>query len=118
MKTFKDVIAWQKAYQLTLLIYKYTRNFPKNEEFGLKSQIRRATVSIISNIAEGFKRNGKSDQLRFYNTAQSSLEEVKCQIMLSYDLGYFENSKYVELDKLSDEVGRVLYGWIQSQKNG
>ena len=118
METFKDVIAWQKAYQLTLLIYKYTVIFPKNEEFGLKSQIRRATVSIISNIAEGFKRNGKNDQLRFYNTAQSSLEEVKCQIMLSYDLGYFEKSKYIELDELSDEVGKVLYGWIQSQKNG
>jgi len=118
METFKDVIAWQKAYQLTLLIYKYTRDFPKNEEFGLKSQVRRAAVSIISNIAEGFKRNGKNDQLRFYNTAQSSLEEVKCQIMLACDLGYFGKPRYVELDQLSDEVGKVLYGWIQSQKNG
>ena len=115
MKTFKDIIAWQKAYQLTLLIYKYTRDFPKNEEFGLKSQLRRAGVSVISNIAEGFKRKHLKDQLHFYNQSQSSLEEAKCQIMLSYDLRYIDNDKFVELDQLSDETGRILYGWIQSQ---
>jgi four helix bundle protein len=115
MKTFKDIIAWQKAYQLTLLIYKYTRDFPKNEEFGLKSQVRRAAVSVVSNIAEGFKRNCIKDQLRFYNQSQSSLEEVKCQIMLAFDLQYIDKEKFIELDQLSDETGRILYGWIQSQ---
>lgn len=75
MKTFKDIIAWQKAYELTLGIYKNTMAFPRNEEFGLKSQIRRASVSIISNIAEGFKRNGKKDKLRFYNQSEFSLDK-------------------------------------------
>ena len=65
MKTFKDINAWKKAYELTLLIYKSTANFPRNEEFGLKSQIRRASVSIISNIAEGFKRSGAKEKIYF-----------------------------------------------------
>ena len=56
MKTFKDIVAWQKGYQLTLLVYKYTADFPRNEEFGLKSELRRASVSFISNIAEGLER--------------------------------------------------------------
>ena len=116
MKTFKDIVAWQKAYQLTLLIYKYIRDFPRCEEFGLKSQLRRAAVSVISNIAEGFKREHLRDKLRFYNQSQSSIEELKCQILLSYDLNYFDKDKFIELDQMSDEAGRVLYGWIESQK--
>jgi len=116
MKTFKDIIAWQKGYELTLLVYKCTQAFPKSEEFGLKSQLRRAAVSIISNIAEGFKRRGIKDQLRFYNQSQSSLEEVKCQLMLAFDLKYFSRDVFIELDGLSEETGKVLYGWIQSQK--
>jgi four helix bundle protein len=115
MKTFKDIIAWQKGYELTLNIYKITANFPKNEEFGLKSQLRRAAVSVISNIAEGFKRRGNKDQLRFYNQSQASLEEIKCQLMLSNDLSYMTNEKYKNLDKMADENARILYGWIQSQ---
>ena len=116
MKTFKDIIAWQKAYQLTLLIYKYTADFPQNEEFGLKSQIRRASISIISNIAEGFKRKSLKDRLCFYNRGETSLEEVKCQSLLSNDLKYITQIQYSELEKLQDETGRVLDGWIKSQK--
>lgn len=116
MKTFKDIIAWQKAYQLTLLIYKYTRDFPRNEEFGLKSQMRRAAVSVISNIAEGYKRTHLKDKIKFYNQAQSSLEEIKCQLLLSFDLHYLELGKFRETDQLADETGKVLYGWIESQK--
>ncbi|MBU0578158.1 four helix bundle protein, partial [Patescibacteria group bacterium] len=100
-----------------LLIYNYTKSFPRSEEFGLKSQLRRASVSVISNIAEGFKRNGIKDKLRFYNQSQSSLEEVKCQIMLAHDLKYFDENRFVELDQLSEESGRVLFGWVESQKN-
>ncbi|MBU0727204.1 four helix bundle protein [Patescibacteria group bacterium] len=115
MKTFRDIVAWQKSYQLVLAIYKYTANFPRSEEFGLKSQLRRAAVSIISNIAEGFKRKGKKDSLRFYNQSQASLEEVKCQLMLSFDLGYLDEKKYSSLDQMSDEAGKVLHGWAISQ---
>ena len=116
MKTFKEIIAWKKGYQLTLLVYRLTARFPPCEEFGLKSQLRRASASIISNIAEGFKRNGKKDQLHFYNLSQSSLEEVKCQLMLAQDLGYLKLDDFKKTDDLADESGKILYGWIQSQQ--
>ncbi len=116
MKTFKDIIAWQKSYELTLEIYKLTANFPKSEEFGLKSQIRRAAVSVISNIAEGFKRLGIKDRVHFYKISESSLEEVKCQSMLAHDLGYLDSTNYTELSKLEDRTGKILRGWIKSQK--
>lgn len=116
MKTFKDIIAWQRAYELTLVVYRCTSNFPKSEEFALKSQLRRASVSIISNIAEGFKRTSSKDRLHFYNYAQSSLEEVKCQLMLSFDLNYLSKDQYSALESLCNEAGRILHGWITSQR--
>lgn len=115
MQTFKEIIAWQKAYELTLLVYKYTVDFPRHEEFGLKSQIRRAAVSIISNIAEGFKRKSVKDRLNFYNHSEASLEELKCQLMLSFDLGYLHQDGYKRIYALSEETGRILHGWIKSQ---
>lgn len=116
MKSFKDIIAWQKSYKLTLVIYRESNTFPRSEEFGLKSQLRRASVSIISNIAEGFKRRGAKDSLRFYNQSEASLEGVKCQLMLAHDLGYLKNENYKELYDLGEEAGKVLCGWTRSQK--
>lgn len=116
MKTFKEIIAWQKGYELTLFIYKITSDFPRSEEFGLKSQLRRAAVSIISNIAEGFKRKSLKDALVFYNRSESSLEEIKCQVMLAYDLGYLDFESYKNLQHLQNETGKVLCGWISSQE--
>jgi len=115
MKTFKDIIAWQKGFQLTLEIYKLTAGFPSCEEFGLKSQIRRASVSVISNIAEGFKRKGLKDQLHFYNMSQASLEELKCQLLLAHGLNYINDADFKNTDAKADETARILYGWIQSQ---
>jgi len=80
MKTFKDIIAWQRAYALTLQIYQNTRNFPREEDFGLKSQIRRASVPVISNIAEGFKRKSYKDRMNFYNMAETSLEGPNAKV--------------------------------------
>ena len=115
MKTFKDIIAWQKAYELTLLIYKYTVHFPKHEEFGLKSELRRASISYISNIAEGFKKRSKKESIHYYNRSECSLEEIKCQIMVSYDQKYFTEVEYREISKLCEECGKVLNGWIRAQ---
>lgn len=117
MNTFKEIVAWKKSYELTLLIYRLSSDFPPNEEFGLKSQIRRAAVSIISNIAEGFRKNSLKEALHFYNCSQSSIEEVKCQSMLARDLNYLIQKDYDELDSLSEECSKVLSGWIKSQKN-
>jgi four helix bundle protein len=116
MNTFKDILAWQAGYKLTLSLYKFTKNFPQEEEFGLKSELRRASVSVISNIAEGFRKYSLKEGLHFYNRSQSSLEEIKCQSLLAKDLGYFDEKAYDEVDKLSIECGKTLNGWINSQK--
>src|SRR5688572_18855288 len=76
-KSFEDLIVWQRAHEFVLGVYGLTARFPRDELFGLTSQLRRAAVSVAANIAEGFKRRGKGDKLRFYNTSQASLEECR-----------------------------------------
>lgn len=90
-KTFKDLIVWQKAHELVLEIYDYTKGFPKSELYGLTSQFRRAAVSVAANIAEGFKKRGKRDKARFMNISQGSLEECRYYIILAQDLGMANN---------------------------
>lgn len=114
--TFQDILAWKKAHKLALLVYKITDSFPRCEEFGLKSQIRRAAVSIPSNIAEGFKRKSKADSVHFYNIAEASLEEVKYQLLLSRDLKYISDCDHKNIDDLANEVGKMLFGWLKSQR--
>lgn len=116
IKTFRDLKVWQKAHQLALLIYKITEKFPPEEKFGLVSQMRRAAVSVASNIVEGLRRKGLKDSLNFYNTADSSLEELKYQLILSFDLKFLDNDTYQKAEKLCEETGKMLYGWIKSQK--
>lgn len=116
MKTFKDIIAWQKGYELTLLIYKLTTHFPKEELFGLTSQLKRACVSYISNIAEGFGRQGLKEAIHFYKMSRGSLEEVRCQLLLSMDLNYCTPAQYEKLEKLCETCSKTLNGWICSQK--
>ena len=116
IKTFRDLIAWQKAHELTLNIYKASDKFPKTESFGLTSQMRRCAVSIPSNIAEGFKRRTKNDSIHFYNIAEGSLEELKYQLLLAKDLRYISEDEYSEINNLSNEVGKLINGWIKAQK--
>lgn len=113
-KTYKDIIAWQKAHQLVLKVYKITQKFPKEEKYGLTSDMRRAVRSVPTNIVEGFGRNGYKDALHFYNISEASLEELKYQTLLSLDLIYINKDEYVELKKHEEEVGRLLNGWQQS----
>ncbi len=87
-KSFEDLIVWQKAHQFVLSTYRYTEKFPKHEIYSLTSQFRRAAISIAANIAEGFKKKGKPDKIRFMNIAQGSLEECRYYLILSRDLGY------------------------------
>ncbi|MBI4050645.1 MAG: four helix bundle protein [Candidatus Doudnabacteria bacterium] len=116
IKTFRDLIAWQKAHNLTLGVYKITDKFPKTETFGLTSQMRRCAVSVPSNIAEGFKRRTKNDSVHFYNIAEGALEELKYQLLLARDLGYISDKEYRSLNDLADEVGKLTNGWKRVQK--
>lgn len=111
-KTFKDLIVWQKAHSFVLSIYQLTTQLPKDEQFGLTSQIRRASVSIPANIAEGFPRRTAKDKLRFYNIAKGSLEEVRYYLILIQDLNYantnVEQESIVEISKLLNAYSNTI----------
>jgi len=109
-KTFKDLIVWQKAYALTLEVYSFTAIFPKSETYGLSQQIRRAAVSIPSNIAEGYGRQYNKEYKQFLSIAYDSLCELETQYLLANDLKYSNKSEKIE--GLLREVGGMLYRMI------
>lgn len=110
--TFQDLEAWQQAHVLTLQVYRQTQRFPPEERYGLVSQMRRAAVSVPANVAEGFKRQGIRDKVRFYNLAEGSLEELKYYFILSHDLDYLTDS--TEILAQAERTGRLLNGLIRS----
>ena len=114
IKTFKELKVWVKAHELVLEIYKITKNFPPEEKFGLISQMRRAVIFIASNLVEGFRRKSLKDSLYFYNIADSSLEELKYQLLLSLNLKFITNDEFRQAISLSEEVSKMLYFWIKS----
>ncbi len=113
-KSFRDLLVWQKAHQLVLEIYKTTEAFPKSELFGLTSQLRRAAVSIAANIAEGFGRSSDKDKIRFFNMAQTSLDECSYYFILIQDLQY-TNTSFLNMQ--AEEVARMLSAYIRVIKN-
>jgi four helix bundle protein len=106
--TFQDLRVWQKAHQFVLGAYRLTGGFPKQETYGLSSQMRRAAISIPANIAEGFRRRGKADKARFMNVAEGSVEECRYYLILAKDLGYGETEK---LAVSLEEVSRLLHAY-------
>jgi four helix bundle protein len=110
-QSFEDVGVWKKAHGFVLDVYRLTEKFPRTELFGLTSQLRRAAVSVAANFAEGFKKRGKPDKMRFYNIAQSSLEECRYYLILSQDLGYGDTSK---LKLAAREVSCMLEAYMQA----
>jgi four helix bundle protein len=106
--SFKELIVWQKAHKFVLGIYSFTENFPAKETYGLMSQMRRSAVSVAANIAEGFKKKGKADKIRFLNIAQGSLEECRYYLIVSEDLHYGETK---ELEKTAEEVSKLLHAY-------
>ena len=115
IENFKKIIAWQKAHQLVLVVYKAIKYLPEDEKYNLISQITRVAVSVAANIVEGFHRLRSSDSLRFYNIAQASLEELRYHIFLCKELEYFNQKQYNYLENLIEETGKTLYSWIKSQ---
>ncbi|MBE7470284.1 MAG: four helix bundle protein [Anaerolineae bacterium] len=112
INNFQDLEVWQRAHQLVLAVYQTTKHFPIDEKYGLVSQMRRAAVSIPANIAEGFKRRGQADKMRFYNTGETSLEELKYYFILSKDLAYLADTEQLMAD--AETVSRLLYRLIES----
>ena len=116
IKNFRDLKVWQKAHKFVLKIYKITRKYPDDERFGLTSQLRRAVVSVTANIVEGSKRESKKELIRMLNISESSLEETKYFLLLSKDLNYITNEKYIVLLGEAEEIGRMLDVLIKSLK--
>ena len=111
---FKDLIVWQKSRQLALKTYSATKDFPKDEIYGLRNQVRRAVVSVPSNIAEGHRRGSKKEFTQFLKIARGSLAEAETQIILSTDLKFIRDEISEQLLNDIDEIGRMLNGLITS----
>ena len=105
---FEDLDVWKNAHQFVLTVYKLTNQFPKEELFGLTSQFRRAAISIPANIAEGYKKRGIKDKLRFYNISEGSGEECRCYLILSKDLGYISLGDFEKYNSLLTSVSKQL----------
>jgi four helix bundle protein len=107
---FEDLIAWQKARVLTREIYKVTRQEGFTGDFGLSRQIQRASVSIMSNIAEGYERSSRGEFQHFLFTAKASCAEVRSQLYIAADVGYLSDTEFKRLMALAEEVGKIIGG--------
>ena len=115
--SFTKLETWQEAHRLVLEAYALSKLFPKEEMFGLANQMRRASVSITSNIAEGFSRQSYKGKAQFYSVALGSLTEVQSQLLIARDLGYIKKSEFDEIASQTIKVHKMLNGLIKSSKN-
>ena len=118
MRDYRKLRAFELADQLAIAVYKCTATFPKEEMFGLTSQLRRAAVSGPSNIVEGSAKSSQADYLRFFEIAYGSVCEVEYQLSLAQRLSYLDEKTATEVIAIANETGRVLNGLLRSQKSG
>ncbi|HJT20228.1 MAG TPA: four helix bundle protein [Nitrospira sp.] len=116
-KSFKDIEAWQKARELTKDIYAISKDGSFAKDFGLRDQIRRATVSIMANIAEGHERSGSGEFIQFLSVAKGSAGEVSSHLCVALDLGYLDRSTFDRLSSATDETGRLIGALMRYLKN-
>lgn len=117
IKFFTDLDVWKEGHKLVIEIYRMSKKFPKSEMFGLTDQMRRAAVSITSNIAEGFGRDSYKEKTHFYSIASGSLTEVQNQLIIAKDVGYINDQEFVKIINQSDMVSRICRGLIKSTRN-
>ena len=117
ISSYKDLIVWQKSVDLSVKVYKITKKFPKDELYGIVSQIRRCAVSIPSNIAEGQKRGSRNDYIKFLRIAYGSGAELETQLTIALKIGFLEDKDFKELDFLLNEVMKMLNKLIYSLNN-
>ena len=116
VRSYKDLVAWQKSMDLVTAVYRASQGFPKEEIFGLVSQIRRAAVSIPSNIAEGHARTSKKEFQYFLSNARGSLAELETQLTIAHQLAYIDETGINQLLGRLGEVGRILNGLLAALK--
>ena len=113
-QSFKDLIVWQRSIELTTDVYKLTSKFPESERFGLTNQMRRASVSIASNVAEGYGRTTKGEYVKSLGHARGSCSELETQIVIAKNLGFGANQNLQSTERLCNDVGRLLGALIKS----
>ncbi|MCK5416572.1 four helix bundle protein [Candidatus Parcubacteria bacterium] len=116
IKTFTDLLVWKEGHKLVLEIYKVTKDFPRDEIFGLVSQMRRCSISITSNVAEGFGRKGYKEKIQFYYLAQGSMTELKNQLLIARDVGYLNENIFNKIAEISNNTHALLQGLIKKSK--
>jgi four helix bundle protein len=116
IKNFTDLNAWKEGHSLTLEVYRLTKNFPREELFGLTNQLRRASVSFTSNIAEGFSRNSYKEKTQFYFMALGSLTEVQSQLMVARDLEYVSKNDFDKINLQAISINKITNGLIKKSK--
>ncbi|MDD5528306.1 MAG: four helix bundle protein [Patescibacteria group bacterium] len=116
IRSFTDLNAWKEGHSLVLFIYEITENFPDKERFGLTSQIRRAAVSITSNISEGFNRESMKEKIQFYSIARGSLAEVQNQSLIAKDIGFLDEENFNKAACKTIITSKLLSGLIKSLK--
>jgi four helix bundle protein len=114
---FQDLIVWQRAIQLSVTIYQLTASFPASERFGLTNQLRRAAVSVSSNIAEGYGRTSRGEYVLFLGHARGSNCEVQTQLVIAKALGFVSDAQSLEATRHADEIGRMLVAMIKKLKD-
>lgn len=117
INSFTDIYAWQEGQKLVLMIYQITKSFPKDEQFALTSQIRRAVISITSNVAEGYSRESFKDKIHFYAIARGSVTEVQSQLYAAKDLKYITSTDFEKTYYQSTITHKLLSSLIKSSKS-
>ena len=113
VRRFEDILAWQKARKLTGMVYKATNNGRFSKDFGLREQIRRASVSVMANIAEGFARRSDRDFAHFLNISRSSAAEVQSHLYVAIDQEYIEHGEFEKMYLQSEEVSKMIYSFAK-----
>jgi four helix bundle protein len=114
MGDYKQLLVWKQAHRLALDIYRDTQQFPQEERYGLVAQMRRAALSVVSNIAEGSGRQSDREQSRFLRIARGSVHEVQCQLLISRDLGFLTSDKWLALDGAVQDISKMIHGLVSS----
>lgn len=117
IRSFTDLNAWKEAHKLVVMIYRITRSFPKEETYSLIDQMKRCSVSITSNIAEGFSRQSKKEKIQFYYVSKGSLTELQNQLLVAKDVDYLENSEFKSIAEQTVLVHKLMNGLIKSAGN-
>jgi four helix bundle protein len=118
IKSFKDLKVWQESINLALLVYEQSKTYPKDEIYGLTSQTRRSSVSVASNIAEGYGRGYDNELVRYLGIARGSLSELETQLYIAHKIGYIVEAAYNKLITQTTTVGKLIVGFQKHIKNG